>query len=237
MREETLEGTLVRKRPLSKRLVFLSILESDELPIVTVVIKEECGGVGGAAEARSALKLGDRLRVCGAYESAESTRSDEKVLRATHVQVTLPWRVVGGGAAWQHNARDSQPSAVPPKPPEQKPPGDPSDAQASDLPVCHSWLNTGRCPRPDCGLRHWSADLKAERVAWVANRRASRMQLAASAGDPTDPHDKASNTRRAEIFSEWLCTSFGSRALAANAGVLDVAGGRGALSYLSLIHI
>ena len=120
MREETLEGTLVRKRPLAKRLVFLSILESDELPIVTVVIKEECGGVGGAAEARSALKLGDRLRVCGAYESAESTRSDEKVLRATHVQVTLPWRVVGGGAAWQHNARDSQPSAVPPKPPEQE---------------------------------------------------------------------------------------------------------------------
>ncbi|KAL1495528.1 hypothetical protein AB1Y20_016892 [Prymnesium parvum] len=207
---ESLAGRVTRKRALSRRLLFLDV-EADGATR-PVVVKEGCGGVGGAAVARSVVKLGDVLRVSGEVQPGGS-------LLATHLAVERAWREEGGGAPWP------PPAAVRPLPP---PPV--AEAAAKAASVCHAWLNTGQCLRAGCAFRHESAELRAEREAWVAARRERRLLLSA-ASDPTAPHEKRSHARRAAELSRWLLATLGRARLCAGAGVLDVAGGRGALSF------
>ena len=75
--EAVLLGHVARKRPLSKRLLFVELQtapivgtsEGAAHSITKVVVKDECSGVGGAADARYALKLGDIVRVHGINEA------------------------------------------------------------------------------------------------------------------------------------------------------------------------
>ena len=238
MVETSLVGHLSRKRPLSKRLLFLDVEVTDAGTscLRAVVVKEECSGVGGAAIARSTLKLGDLVAVQGKVES-------DGTLLARHIVIQEAWRDVGGGAAWapQHDlaeapavcAQDGASSVELTSKDGAAASSDltPQDSRAvAELPVCHAWLNTGRCGRTDCKFRHESADVTAERKKWVAERRERRLQLAAL-NDPTDPHEKRSHAQRAAEYAKWLLATFGNERLAAGSGVLDVAGGRGALSF------
>lgn len=61
--EASVVGHVNRKRAMSKRLLFIDILSGDGLR--RVVLQSACEGVGGAANARSVLKLGDLIRVRG----------------------------------------------------------------------------------------------------------------------------------------------------------------------------
>jgi len=237
----TASGTLIRKRALSKRLLFLDLqVDTGRL---SVCVKDACGGVGSAAEARTSLKLGDVLLVTGTPEP------DGAVL-ARDILITLAWREAGDRAPWPGpppslceasgssasgqvagGAGTSTPStsADGATVAEDVSPGA-CDAASLAADICPFFVNTGKCPRPWCELRHTSGDIKAERREWVRARRANREQLAVASGDPTDPHDKASNAQRASVFAAWLLAEFGRETLSARRGVLDVAGGRGALS-------
>ena len=170
-------GHVARKRPLSKRLLFVELQtapivgtspasEGAAHAISKVVVKDECGGVGGAADARYALKLGDIVRVHGIAEAPHGT------VLATHIDRVAAWREAGGGAQWHYT--EDEPAAPPPS--EEAP--ESRGHEAADLAVCRDWLNTTRCERRACPHRHWSADVKAERRAWVAQRRQSRLELA-----------------------------------------------------------
>lgn len=109
---------------------------------------------------------------------------------------------------------------------------------SSSKAVCKFFLNTGRCALQDaCPFVHEHGAEASAR--WVAERRHSRRVLAAEAGNrhATDGsvHVKA---HRAEVFAEWLLTTFGKAAMCGSGGVLDVAGGgSGGLAFaLSVLH-
>ena len=55
--------------------------------------------------------------------------------------------------------------------------------------------------------------------------------MSRSDGDPHANEDKARKAARAEIFSTWLIETYGIDKLNTGSGVLDVAGGRGEVSF------
>mmetsp|Transcript_71783 Transcript_71783/g.191443 ORF Transcript_71783/g.191443 Transcript_71783/m.191443 type:complete len:299 (+) Transcript_71783:638-1534(+) len=98
---------------------------------------------------------------------------------------------------------------------------------------CASFFVTqGVCKNPTCTFVH-DKTAKDQYVATVKRRRAEASQ------HPDDPHgalDKVSHRQRAAVFAQWLIATFGLPTLQ-QGGVLDVAGGRGELSFeLALAH-
>ena len=220
--EVTIRGTLSRKRAMSRRLLFLDV---DTAAVTeSVVVKEACAGVGGAADARHQLKLGDIVVVIGRRERAEADQP--ATVRADRIDVASSWKERSGGQQWEPAvtayATDDTPQAA----------GEPEGGASQR--VCHQWLNSGRCGRPQCPLRHTSTDVKAERAEWVAARLAARRERARAEADDlddADAHATHSKQSRAPQFAAWLLATFGREMLSAGTGVVDVAGGRGDLSF------
>ena len=66
-----------------------------------------------------------------------------------------------------------------------------------------------------------------------ANRKTLRMAGDNGNGDGNeDAHgDRSGKSARCAVFATWLLDTFGAATLAAGTGVIDVAGGRGELSF------
>ncbi|GMH35979.1 hypothetical protein BSKO_03847 [Bryopsis sp. KO-2023] len=113
-----------------------------------------------------------------------------------------------------------------------------NDAQEEPGSLCKFWVNTGRCPKGGaCRYSHNIMEgIGPVRTGWVENRRSRRRQAGV---DPSDPHmnDALRKSNRAAVFCRWLVDTFGKENLCAGNGVLDVAGGRGAVSFeLYTVH-
>ena len=118
---------------------------------------------------------------------------------------------------------------------------------ADAAPLCKFWVNTGVCKRTGCRFSHGAPgdkrDWKEIRTEWQrersakrhANRKTLRMDgdnAAGSEGDASGAHgDRSGKSARAAVFAGWLLETFGAETLCANGGVIDVAGGRGELSF------
>ena len=97
--------------------------------------------------------------------------------------------------------------------------------------LCKYWINTRRCGRRGCRFLHPSAaELPAARAAYHAARarKGARKPLQ---GDAIPASAKKGKRARAAVFVEWLVETFGEERLRSGAGVVDVAGGRGELSF------
>lgn len=70
-------------------------------------------------------------------------------------------------------------------------------------------------------------DFAANKREWLAKRLAQRRAASHIAGDDADPHAKVLKAQRGRMFSDWLVETVGVARLAAGAGVVDVAGGKG----------
>ncbi|KAI8471675.1 MAG: hypothetical protein J3K34DRAFT_520358 [Monoraphidium minutum] len=100
------------------------------------------------------------------------------------------------------------------------------------LPLCKFFVNSGSCWKgAACPYAHVVASARgAALTSWVRRRRterranAEREGCAHAAGAPSKRH-------RARIFAQWLVNTYGRDALNTGAGVLDVAGGRGAVTF------
>eukprot|EP00833_Pecoramyces_ruminatium_P016777 jgi/Orpsp1_1/1190809/evm.model.d7180000081344.1 len=102
--------------------------------------------------------------------------------------------------------------------------------------ICKFWLNGRNCLRgKDCPFRHINnEELKKQ---WIDERLNKRKFNFNNKDDFIDPHDKAGHGKRAHIFANWLVEHFGKNFLNSGTGVLDIAGGRGAISFeLTINH-
>ncbi|GLC52433.1 hypothetical protein PLESTB_000628600 [Pleodorina starrii] len=115
--------------------------------------------------------------------------------------------------------------------------------------VCKYWAATGRCPKGGGGGDGGGGgggtcryDHPPERRGaagaqqlYVRSRRAERLAAAADQGFVHEAGD-AAKRRRAAVFADWLVRTYGKEYLNSGSGVLDVAGGRGALTFHLLLR-
>ena len=109
-------------------------------------------------------------------------------------------------------------------------------AQQRLLQPCKYWLNEGHCAKgAACPFAHHAAgsEALAAKAQWVRDRRAQRRKLATDAGDPHARSGGAQRkSQRAKQFAAFVSRSLGGpQTLNEGSGVLDVAGGRGAVAF------
>ncbi|CAE8608277.1 unnamed protein product, partial [Polarella glacialis] len=114
-------------------------------------------------------------------------------------------------------------------------------ARGGQATLCRVW-SAGRECCDGCECRHVLASpIEDARVADIKSMREESRAAAAlerslydeASGDVSAHRSeaKAEKTQRAELFAAWLLETYGADALGAGGGVLDVAGGRGDLSW------
>uniref|UniRef100_A0AAV1T945 C3H1-type domain-containing protein n=1 Tax=Peronospora matthiolae TaxID=2874970 RepID=A0AAV1T945_9STRA len=98
---------------------------------------------------------------------------------------------------------------------------------------CKFWINSNTCHIGDkCEFFHVrNAERKEERAKWLVDRLHLKHVRAQIDQDPFDPHGKIGKQQRAQVFVEWLVGTFGAPFLARGKGVVDIAGGRGNVSF------
>ena len=234
-RVELLEGVLVQRRVLSRRLAFATVATTSDA----------CSGSGGeevgqlvavcfCAEQfmqqpnsapfpsrRGLLHLGDHVRLTTAADGA--SQHSQRHVRSWWVLRRHEER----GAA-KYGAGDTAVVAGPPPPPLAPPPL--RDGYLAPPPGGGRVGGAARCP-PLSVVPHSGFDALQQRPLIADSKTESEGEeeeemRAVVVGAPQ--HSKAS---RFIVFAEWLIGTFGLEHLACGSGVVDVAGGRGALSF------
>ena len=104
--------------------------------------------------------------------------------------------------------------------------------------LCSAWINRGTCHRGNaCHLRHGTLGVAIgkARALWAVERRKTRAQLPSTPGDDVPASNKKEYRARAAVLAQWMVGIFNQQDL--EKGVLDIAGGRGDLSFeLSVSH-
>ena len=239
-------GRVVGRRRVSKRLAFYDLRElvdadvdaralracsssaaasagdtaASSLPVVVELVAK--AGTAGfpdeaalAAAQKDALKLGNIVRVTGAWVVAPD---GECTVECRAVRAVERWADAHPGVHFTRPA-DVEPSARARAP----------DHDAKPAP-CKFWLNQGTCHKGDA-CRYAHDPDRAGHLDWIAERKRQRRLLSLAEGDPHGVEGVASKAHRAAKFAEWLVATFGEETLRRGSGVLDVAGGRGDVSF------
>lgn len=153
----------------------------------------------------------------------------------------------GDACKFYHPSESPAPSAVPPRATAawtatdfmgSADGGDREQDHDERVKLCMKWINTGRCPcKNTCKLRHGTlgVPIGKARAQWAAERRQRRADMPSTPGDDVPSQDKQGYRARAAVLASWMTSTFSKQDLAN--GVLDVAGGRGELSFeLSVSH-
>ncbi|RHY50038.1 hypothetical protein DYB30_010906 [Aphanomyces astaci] len=99
--------------------------------------------------------------------------------------------------------------------------------------ACKFHFSNGSCDRGQlCHFWHGPLeDYKLLRDEWLQKRAEQKRELALLVDDPLDPHSKELKSQRARIFTDWLVEQYGVARLQEGSGVIDVAGGKGDVSF------
>eukprot|EP00698_Gefionella_okellyi_P001130 TRINITY_DN11029_c0_g1_i2.p1 TRINITY_DN11029_c0_g1~~TRINITY_DN11029_c0_g1_i2.p1 ORF type:complete len:426 (-),score=95.54 TRINITY_DN11029_c0_g1_i2:395-1672(-) len=239
----TVSGQIVHKRNVSKRLLFVDIkklpLADDSEPVYwEIVAKFPVLSVEEVSRLRSAVKLGDVITVRGWPESAGSLLLDV-------LTMDVPWSTVSKGRAFvaQRPHNNTRICDVGPATVESATAvtattttwGSVGSAGAIVMGVCKFWLNSNCCPHgASCRYQHGDT-LSHERQSQLRKQyvkaRGDCKRRALVSDDPCDPHEKLGHNERAMVFVQWLLKTYGAEYLNSGSGVLDIAGGRGDVSF------
>lgn len=245
----TLEGVVRKRRSLSRRLAFVD-LETDDATSTPLV-------ADGWSLPKS-ITAGLRVRVEGVWETSGARGRrlallPDSVIVLHDGRAENAWENASASAEWRARVRESGVPA--------------DAQGTADLGVmCLSWADLGRCSDPACVARHRaSSRWETRRVARAEARRRGARDAACSEGDargvraPPETEtffasshgSDAAKSRHNAVFASWLVDTFGVEALrggsngrssahatcTTSGGVVDIAGGRGLLSFeLALEH-
>eukprot|EP00892_Ulva_mutabilis_P010120 jgi/Ulvmu1/7480/UM037_0023.1 len=108
---------------------------------------------------------------------------------------------------------------------------------ASVADLCKEFVNGGSCPRGQaCKYVHpHPEDVSAVRCLWLSARKQEKQARSHMLGDP-HAFDSLKKSQRAAELAKWIVQTYGREWLNGGSGVLDVAGGRGELSF-ELQHV
>eukprot|EP00929_Paragymnodinium_shiwhaense_P087462 TRINITY_DN47637_c0_g2_i1.p1 TRINITY_DN47637_c0_g2~~TRINITY_DN47637_c0_g2_i1.p1 ORF type:complete len:493 (-),score=100.33 TRINITY_DN47637_c0_g2_i1:153-1577(-) len=159
-----------------------------------------------------------------------SLRPCGRIMDASMYKLITRWRDVAGEGetfvppvAPTRGEEDGARGAAPPPPA----PGADSGLEKR---VCKFWISNKDCQRPNCRHAHPEGEdfVEARREYFEEMKR--RKVANANPEDPHSAEGKKSHGQRAAVFAEWLCKTYGEERLREQ-GVLDVAGGRGDISF------
>ena len=196
-----------------------------------------------AATQRDALKLGNVVRVRGRWLAGK--RGEPCVEDVESIEIVQRWAQTNPGKVFQRDdanksrAQDHRDELAEGSAPSTSrgttPAADAGDGDGDGdgtkgTKPCKYWLNQGRCHKGDLyAYAHASRETQA---AWISERKRRRRELAAEDGDPhAEGGGAKTKAARARVFVDWLVETFGAETLSKGSGVLDVAGGRGDVSF------
>ncbi|CAO3575043.1 unnamed protein product [Mortierella alpina] len=195
------------------------------------------------------VKRGDRIMLQAfAASEEESAKRDHAVFQATDFSVLESWPgdhpFPSEPALGLKEPMDSPLSSAP------KPSTRLSTAASSESSdqqeqietnswreYCKFWINSQKCLKKGCRMRHPTGQEYAEvQQMWVKERTQARRERSKLQDDPHSISSKVPHSQRAYIFCRWLVDKYGKEYLNSGSGVLDVAGGKGEIS-LFLTHM
>ena len=208
--KDSVAGVVVHIRKKSKKLMFVDIETDQDQKRITVVFKswENSTNIVDAVRGESKIHPGDEVVFRGYYED-ESTFS-----AAAGHQILKLW------------SQDNPDTAFIPKPP--------SDNKSSSN-HCKEFINTGQCSNiSHCSYLHPDdkREVVTRRLRYVRDKKQRQLLVHENSCDQSS----VSSSQRARVFAEWILETYGHDQLQSGV-VLDIAGGRGDLSFeLSVKH-
>lgn len=205
--------------------------------VAGVLIEEEVDSI------RHGAHVGDIVHVRGILEKLKSIDGETSLLlHARSITTVKSWKELHPGVPFVpvptvHKDRGQQKRNADQETTDDSKPAkrEEQSTQNEDKSVVHCkfWINSRSCQYGDlCEFVHASdADVKVERAKWLQERLHLKRIRASQQDDPHDAHDKQGKQQRAQIFVDWLVSTFGQAFLMSGSSVLDVAGGRGGISF------
>ena len=238
---------IVGRRRCSKRLAFYDLRElADVDPDARAVLDAHFGTEGTAAAAPRSVELVAKACSAGFADEAELAVAQKECLKLGNVvRVHGAWRVCeGDGAKYVELAchsvsvtrrwADANPGVHFQKPKETHAAGTSSDVNTAALvsakeqagpranpqTPCKFWVNQGACHKGDAGRYAHGGDRAADAKKWIEDRKRRRRLLAAAEGDPHAAEDDplATKAHRASKFADWLVRTFGVDKLSEGSG-------------------
>ncbi|RQM11155.1 hypothetical protein DD237_004945 [Peronospora effusa] len=246
----SVEGQLMHRRRISRKCSFFDLAsvatglekQRERLEVIFKIIDGELS-LEEVDAIRYRLKVGDIVRIRGFVERLEGGTSI--LLHARDIIVVRAWKDENPGVTFLplptvvHAVKKRQPLEYERQDKNigvkvvQAGTEQTAIGSTSERVHCKFWINSKTCQHGDkCELFHVSdAERKNERAKWVNERLHLKRVRAHIDEDPLDPHGKTGKQQRAQVFADWLVETFGAGFLADGKGVVDVAGGRGSLSF------
>ncbi|KAF1781335.1 Alpha/Beta hydrolase fold [Phytophthora cactorum] len=233
----TVEGQLMHQRRISRKCSFFDLAsvatgsdgERERLEVILKIIDGDLS-VEEIDTIRYRVKVGDIVNVRGFVERLEDGATI--LVHARDITMVRAWKDENPGVTFllclRLSRRPNDNKRIKSDGTEQNTTG-----AIGERVHCKFWINSKTCQHGDnCEFFHVAMPSgKTERAKWLKERLHLKRVRAHIDEDPLDPHGKIGKQQRAQVFVEWLVETFGAEFLASGKGVVDVAGGRGSVSF------